>query len=138
MHKNQSINHQKGDKDVIENLVGKSKGTEYAERQLEQAKARLAEIKRKEGAERRKAENKHKYMMGGIVHKYFPECFHFDETEMNEILEAAIHSRECAKAIESVKNRDTVSKTTEAGKAKEQSAGYGDMKEAKTENADEE
>ena len=50
-----------------------------AERQVEQAKARLAEVKRKESAKKRSEENKHKYMMGGIVHKYFPECYGFDE-----------------------------------------------------------
>ena len=49
-----------------------------AERQVEQAKARLAEAKRKESAKKRSAENKHKYMMGGSVHKYFPECYGFD------------------------------------------------------------
>lgn len=52
-----------------------------AERQVEQAKARLAEAKRKESAKKRSDENKHKYMMGGIVHKYFPECYGFDEYE---------------------------------------------------------
>ena len=35
-----------------------------AERQVEQAKARLAEAKRKESAKKRSDENKHKYMMG--------------------------------------------------------------------------
>ena len=38
-----------------------------AERQVEQAKARLAEAKRKESAKKRSDENKHKYMMGGIA-----------------------------------------------------------------------
>lgn len=41
-----------------------------AERQVEQAKARLAEAKRKESAKKRSDENKHKYMMGGIVARY--------------------------------------------------------------------
>ena len=35
-----------------------------AERQVEQAKARLAEAKWKESAKKRSDENKHKYMMG--------------------------------------------------------------------------
>jgi len=25
-------------------------------------------------------------MMGGIVHKYFPECYQFDEQELNRII----------------------------------------------------
>lgn len=58
-----------------------------AEEQLAQAKARLAEAKRKEGARKRKEENQHKYMMGGIVHKYFPECYQFFELELNRIIE---------------------------------------------------
>ena len=45
-----------------------------AEKIVEQAKARLAEAKRKASQQKRKEENQHKYMMGGIVHKYFPEC----------------------------------------------------------------
>ena len=43
-----------------------------AEKIVEQAKARLAEAKRKASQQKRKEENQHKYMMGGIVHKYFP------------------------------------------------------------------
>ena len=35
---------------------------------------------------KRKAENRHKYMMGGIVAKYFPKCYAFDEQELNRIL----------------------------------------------------
>ena len=46
-----------------------------AEKIVEQAKARLAEAKRKASQQKRKEENQHKYMMGGIVHKYFPECY---------------------------------------------------------------
>ena len=48
-----------------------------AEKIVEQAKARLAEAKRKASQQKRKEENQHKYMMGGIVHKYFPECYQF-------------------------------------------------------------
>ena len=38
-----------------------------AEKIVEQAKARLAEAKRKASQQKRKEENQHKYMMGGIV-----------------------------------------------------------------------
>jgi len=74
-----------------------------AEEQLAQAKARLAEAKRKEGARKRKEENQHKYMMGGIVHKYFPECYQFDELELNRIIASAIKSEQCQRIIEIVK-----------------------------------
>ena len=57
-----------------------------AEKNVEQAKARLAEAKRKASQQKRKEENQHKYMIGGIVHKYFTECFQFDELEQIELL----------------------------------------------------
>ena len=74
-----------------------------AEKIVEQAKARLAEAKRKESAQKRKEENQHKYMMGGIVHKYFPECYQFDELELNRIIASAIKSEQCQRIIEIVK-----------------------------------
>ena len=42
-----------------------------AEQAVAQAKARLEQAKRKESIKKRESENRHKYMMGGIVHKYF-------------------------------------------------------------------
>lgn len=87
-------NEKKGRTTMIQNET-KSPEILKAERQVEQAKARLAEAKRKESAKKRSDENKHKYMMGGIVHKYFPECYGFDEHELNRILAAAIKSEQC-------------------------------------------
>lgn len=43
-----------------------------AEKQVEQAKARLAEAKRKESANKRSDANKHKYMMGGLYINIYP------------------------------------------------------------------
>ena len=81
----------------------KSKEVLKAEQALAQAKARLDEAKRKESQKKRTAENRHKYMMGGLVHKYFPECFDFDEQELGRILGAAIKSEQCQRVIELVK-----------------------------------
>ena len=72
-----------------------------AEEMLAQAKARLAEAKRKESAKKRKGENQHKYMMGGIVHKYFPECYQFDELELNRIIASAIKSSSASALLKS-------------------------------------
>ena len=33
--------------------------------------------------------------MGGIVAKYFPKCYAFDEQELKRILSAALAAREC-------------------------------------------
>jgi len=62
---------------------------------VEQAKNRMALEKKKANEERRKFENHHKYMMGGAVHKYFKECFSFEESEINEILEVAFKTSDC-------------------------------------------
>ena len=75
---------------MIDTKVTTNKGVENAEKNLQQAKNRLAMEKKKANEERRRIENRHKYMMGGVVHKYFPECFSFEEDEMNEILKAAL------------------------------------------------
>ena len=74
-----------------------------AEKIVEQAKARLAEAKRKASQQKRKEENQYKYMMGGIVHKYFPECYQFDEQELNRIIASGIKSEQCQRIIEIVK-----------------------------------
>ena len=44
-------------------------------------------------------------MMGGVVHKYFPECYSFEEVEMNEILKTALATAECKKVISDMKTR---------------------------------
>ena len=81
----------------------KSKEVLKAEQAVAQAKARLDEAKRKESQKKRESENRHKYMMGGIVHRYFPECYDFDEQELNRILAASIKSDQCQRIIEIVK-----------------------------------
>ena len=70
---------------MINNEVTVNKGIENAEKVLKQAKNRLAQEKRKANDTRRKIENRHKYMMGGVVHKYFPECYSFEEDEMRSL-----------------------------------------------------
>lgn len=90
---------------MIDTKVTTSKGVETAEKNLQQAKNRLAMEKKKANEERRRFENRHKYMMGGAVHEYFPECFSFDEAEMNEILKAALATQECRSVINAIKSR---------------------------------
>ena len=81
----------------------KSKEVLKAEQALAQAKARLEQAKRKESVKKRESENRHKYMMGGIIHRYFPECYDYDEQELNRILAAAIKSDQCQRIIKLVK-----------------------------------
>ena len=56
---------------------------------MKQAQQRVANEKK------RKAENHHKYIMGGIIVKYFPDCYSYDEGELNRILSVALQPREC-------------------------------------------
>ena len=51
----------------------KSRRIQQAEEKLRQAKAQLAKAKREEREKTRKEENHQKYVMGGIVAKYFRE-----------------------------------------------------------------
>ena len=94
-----------------------------AEEQLAQAKARLAEAKRKEGARKRKEENQHKYMIGGIVHKYFPECYQYDELELNRIIASGIKSEQCQRIIEIVKKESAEKSVGVASNAESEVAG---------------
>lgn len=69
---------------------------------LEQAKARYEAERRKQNEKRRKAENHHKYMMGGIIVKYFPECYQYEQNELDGILRDALSSPQFQKAVELV------------------------------------
>ena len=70
----------------------KSKEVLKAEQAVAQPKARLDEDIRKEPQKKREFENRYKYMMGGIIHRYFPKCYDFDEQELNRIIAAAMKS----------------------------------------------
>jgi len=59
--------------EMIESKNGASRNLEKALQALEQAKQRVANEKKKQNEKKRKAENHHKYIMGGIIVKYFPE-----------------------------------------------------------------
>ena len=92
---------------MIENKNEVSKDLEKALQALEQAKARVANEKKKQNEKKRKAENHHKYIMGGIIVKYFPDCYSFDEDELNRILSAALQTRECQQMITKIKAEST-------------------------------
>ncbi len=67
----------------------KSKKLLQAEERVRQAKAQLAKVKQGERNKIRKAQDRHKYMMGGVVLKYFPQAYEFSELEMNRIIGCA-------------------------------------------------
>ena len=80
---------------MIESRNDTSKNLEKALQALKQAQQRVANEKKKQNEKKRKAENHHKYIMGGIVVKYFPDCYCYDEGELNCILSVALQTREC-------------------------------------------
>ena len=78
----------------------KSKKMTKAEEKFRQAQAVYDQAVKDEKARIRSIQDRHKYMMGGCVLKYFPEGFNayeFDEQEMNRIIA-------CAFSKESVRN----------------------------------
>ena len=71
-----------------------------AAQKVKQAQAEYKKAVREEKEKERKAQDRHKYMMGGCVQKYFPEglsVFDFNELEMNRIIA-------CAFCLDDVKN----------------------------------
>jgi len=89
---------------MIETTEQYSKDLEKALQVLEQAKRRVANEKKKQNEKKRKAENHHKYIMGGIIVKYFPDCYCYDESELNRILSVALQTRECQQIISKIKS----------------------------------
>ena len=82
---------------MIESKNDASKNLEKALQALEQAKQRVANEKKKQNEKKHKAENHHKYIMGGIIVKYFPDCYRYDEGELNRILSVALQTRNVSK-----------------------------------------
>ncbi len=107
----------------------KSRRIQQAEEKLRQAKAQLAKAKREEREKTRKEENHQKYVLGGIVVKYFPEAYGFSEHEMNRIIACAFKNRDIQNMISTVvKGRSgTNPAMTEAGSR------YGAVANEKTE-----
>ena len=100
-----STYHRKNEvSEMIETKVEVSKDLEKALKVLQQAKQRVANEKKKQNEKKRKAENHHKYIMGGIIVKYFPDCYSYDEGELNRILSVALQTRECQQIISKIKS----------------------------------
>ena len=110
---------------MIESKNDTSKNLEKALQALEQAKQRVANEKKKQNEKKRKAENHHKYIMGGIIVKYFPDCYRYDEGELNRILSVALQTRECQQIISKIKseNQETTPPQSTLNNAENESEG---------------
>ncbi|MBE5891543.1 MAG: hypothetical protein E7282_11355 [Lachnospiraceae bacterium] len=82
---------------TFESQEQKTKEEIKAEQKVRQLEASLAAAKKDAKEAKRKADDSRKYMMGGVVWKYFPECVQFSELEMNRIIA-------CAFSLDGVKN----------------------------------
>ena len=110
---------------MIESKNDTSKNLEKALQALKQAQQRVANEKKKQNEKKRKAENHHKYIMGGIIVKYFPDCYHYDEGELNRILSVALQTRECQQIISKIKSeiRETTPPQSNPTNAENESGG---------------
>ncbi len=89
-------------------LIKKKSKELKALEQVKKAQANLAKVRREEKAKARKEQDHHKFIMGGIVAKYFTECYEFPEQEMNRILACAFKNRDILNMITTVvKERKT-------------------------------
>ena len=89
--------------------VKKQKAMEKVKR----ANAELAKVVREEKEQLRKAQDRHKYMMGGCVVKYFPDAYDFSEQEMNRIIACAFSLKDVRNMITTVlKERPEPEETT--------------------------
>ncbi len=82
----------------------KSKEILRAEMKVAQAKANLRKAKLEERRKLRKEQDHHKFMMGGIIAKYFPECYDFTEQEMSRIIACAFKNKDIQNLINLVVN----------------------------------
>ena len=78
-----------------------------AELKLRQAQAEYKKVLREEKERERKEQDRHKYMMGGCVVKYFPEAYDFNELEMNRIIACAFSLKDVQNMIRTVGKEKT-------------------------------
>ena len=69
---------------------------------VKRANAELAKVRREQKKQLRKEQDHHKFMMGGVIVKYFPEAYDFSEQEMNRIIACAFSLKDVKNMINSV------------------------------------
>lgn len=96
----------------------KSKKMTKAEEKFRQAQAVYDQAVKDEKARIRSIQDRHKYMMGGCVLKYFPEgysAYEFDEQEMNRIIACAFKNRDIQNMIKTVVKERTMNEQEAEG-----------------------
>lgn len=71
----------------------KTKKVQKAEEKLRLAQIELNKARKEQRDQVRKAQEHHRFMMGGIIVKYFPEAYDFSEQEMCRIIACAFKNQ---------------------------------------------
>ena len=104
----------------------KSKKMEKAEEKFRQAHAIYDKAVKDEKDRVRRIQDRHKYMMGGCVLKYFPEgynAYEFDEQEMNRIIACAFKNSSVQNMVKTVvRERPTEEQGAENADAENETA----------------
>ena len=79
---------------------------------VKRANAELAKVRRDQRKQLKKEQDHHKFMMGGVVVKYFPEAYEFSEQEMNRIIACAFSLKDVRNMITTVLKERPDSKET--------------------------
>ena len=79
---------------------------------VKRANAELAKVRRDQRKQLKKEQDHHKFMMGGVVVKYFPEAYDFSEQEMNRIIACAFSLKDVKNMINTVLKERPDSKET--------------------------
>jgi hypothetical protein len=84
----------------------KTKGMIDAERKMERAKELMKAAKRQKAREERKKRQDYKLLIGSIVYKYFPASVQYDKDELEQIIAAAMTSKQCEFAMMKIHNQN--------------------------------
>ncbi len=82
----------------------KTKKVQKAEEKLRLAQIELNKARKEQRNLVRKAQEHHRFMMGGIIVKYFPEAYDFSEQEMCRIIACAFKNQGVKNMIATVIN----------------------------------
>lgn len=91
----------------------KTTKVDRAAEKVKRAQAEYRKAVREQKDKERKAQDHHKFMMGGCVQKYFPEGFNvfdFNELEMNRIISCAFSLKDVQKHDQHSYQRETESR----------------------------
>lgn len=106
--------------------IENSESVNKARERMEQSKARYADTVRAANKRKRTIETHHKIVMGGIVAKFFPECYNFEEQELLKVLDAALKTADFKRAVDEVKrnaDKDNAKRPFTQGRGQNESEG---------------